>query len=249
VHNFLMTGGDVSARRQRTIRRRLMAVITISREYGSRGNAIARLLCERLGYRYFDKDLMEQLGAEMGVESETIAGLPEDKQHRTRGYVERFFASMPTLTGDIGWRTAARVEVAAQMERVSAQTVESLIRAAYEQDNVVVVGRAAQVVLRNAPAVLHVRVVAPIEQRIERTQQTAGLSSDAARELVHQRDQAARDYVKSFYNVDWTDPLLYDLVINTSTLREQASVDLIVQALTALTAAPERVALSTPTGA
>lgn len=216
-----------------------MAVITISREYGSRGNAIARLLCERLGYRYFDKELMAQLGEAMGVEPEAIAGLPDDRQHRARSYVERFFAAMPSITGDIGWRAAAKVEVEAQLERLSVQTVESLIRAAHEQGNVVIVGRAAQVVLHNEPNVLHVRVVAPIEQRIRRAQATAGLSSDAARELVHQRDRAAADYLKSFYNVDWTDPLLYDLVINTSKLTEQASVELIAQALASLSRQPE----------
>ena len=40
-----------------------MTVITISREYGSGGNHIASLLCDRLGYRFFDKNLMAQIGA------------------------------------------------------------------------------------------------------------------------------------------------------------------------------------------
>ena len=61
-----------------------MAVITISREYGSRGNEFARLVCDRLGCRYFDKDLMAQLGAQIGLEPDQIADLPEDKS-ATRG--------------------------------------------------------------------------------------------------------------------------------------------------------------------
>ncbi len=210
-----------------------MAVITISREYGSRGNEVARLVCDRLGYRYFDKDLMAQVGAQMGLAPDKIADLPEDEQqHHARSHVERLFATIPTLSGDLaGWGFAARVEVEEQMERMSIQTVESLIRAAHEQDKVVVVGRGGQVVLRDMPDVLHVRVIAPIELRIQRMQQSEGVTADAVRELMQRRDQAAADYVKSFYDVDWADPLLYDMVINTSKVTPAAAAELIIKAL------------------
>jgi cytidylate kinase len=217
-------------------RRRIMAVITISRQYGSGGNEIARLICDRLGYRYFDKDLMAQLGAQMGLASDKIVDLPEDK-YQVRSLMERFFGVVPTLSGDLaGWRVAAKAHVDEQVERMSVQTVQSLIRAAHERDKVVVVGRGGQVVLRDLPDVLHVRVVAPIEQRIQRMQQSEELTADEARELVHRRDEAAGDYVKSFYNVDWTDPLLYDLVINTSKVTPSATADLIIKALDGLPA-------------
>jgi cytidylate kinase len=216
-------------------RRQIMAVITISREYGSRGNDVARLICERLGYRYFDKDLMAQLGAQIGLAPDKIADLPEHQQHHARSHVERLFAAMPLMSGEMaGWGLAARAEVDEQMERMSIQTVESLIRAAHEQDKVVVVGRAGQVVLRDLPDVFHVRVVAPIEQRIQRVQQSEGLTADAARELVHRRDRDMADYVKSFYDADRADPLLYDMVINTSKITPPVAAELIVKALEGL---------------
>lgn len=214
-----------------------MAVITISREYGSRGNEIARLLCERLGYRYFDKELMAHLAAQMGLSPDKLTDLPEDRRHPVQSHVERLFAVMPTISGDFaGWGLAARAEAEKQMERMSLQTVESLIHAAHEQDKVVVVGRAGQVVLRGMPDVVHVRIIAPIEQRIQRMQEIEGVNADAARDLVHRRDRAAADYVRSFYHVDWTDPLLYDLVINTSKMTEQVAVDVIIKALDSLPA-------------
>lgn len=216
-----------------------MAVITISREYGSRGNEIARRICDRLGYRYFDKNLMAQLGAQMGLNPDMVADLPQDKQYQTRSLLERLLTTtpLPNIAGDLDWSWAARTQAEEQTVRMSVQTVESLIRAAHEQGNVVVVGRAGQVVLHNMPDVIHLRVVAPIEQRIERIQQIAALSTDAARELVHRRDQAAGDYIKSFYTVDWTDPLLYTVVINTDKLTPPLAVDLIVKALECLPAA------------
>jgi hypothetical protein len=99
-------------------RRQIMAVITISREYGSRGNEVAQLICDRLGYRYFDKELMAQVGAQMGLAPNQIADLPEDKHH-VRSLVERLFATapVPTLSGDlVGWSFAAGVQVQEQTE-------------------------------------------------------------------------------------------------------------------------------------
>ncbi len=213
-----------------------MAVITISREYGSGGNEVARLVCDRLGYRYFDKELMAQLGAQMGLASDKIVDVPED-QHHVRSLVERFFGTAPTHFGELrGWSLAGRAEVHERMEQMSVQTAQSLIRAAHEQDKVVVVGRGGQVALQDMPNVLHVRLVAPIELRIQRVQQSDGVTADAARELVHRRDQAAADYVKHFYDIDSSDPLLYDVVINTSKVTPPVAAELIIKALDSLPA-------------
>jgi hypothetical protein len=54
-----------------------MAVITISRQHGSGGRAVTKLLCDRLSYRYFDKDLMAQLGAQIGLAPDQVVDLPE----------------------------------------------------------------------------------------------------------------------------------------------------------------------------
>ena len=89
------------------------------------------------------------------------------------------------------------------------------------------------------PNVLHVRLVAPIELRIQRMQQSEGVTAVAARELVHRRDQAAADYVKHFYDVDSSDPLLYDMVINTSKITPPVAAELIIKALDGLAARPE----------
>ncbi len=217
-----------------------MAVITISREYGSQGNAIARFLCERLGYHYFDKHLMLQLGAQLGLPLDEIARLPEDKRYHAQGIVERLLATtpLPTISGDLGWSWTARAQAEEQTLRLSVHTVERLIRAAHDQDKVVVVGRGGQVVLQDLPNVVHVRVVAPIGQRVERIAQLSGRSADAARELVQRRDHAARDYVQSFYAVDWNDPLLYDLVINTGKLTAAVAVELMSTALDGLPVSP-----------
>jgi cytidylate kinase len=213
-----------------------MAVITISRQHGSGGHEVTRLICERLGYRYFDKDLMAQLGAQIGLAPDQVVDLPEEKHH-VQSLVERLFANAPTPFGDPGaWTLQAKLD--AQQE-ISVQKFQSLIHAAHEHDNVVVMGRGGQMVLHDAPDVFHVRLVAPVALRIQRVQENVGLTADAARERVSQRDQASAEYVKRFYNVDAADPLLYDMVINTGKLTAAAAADLIIKALDCLPASAE----------
>jgi cytidylate kinase len=120
--------------------------------------------------------------------------------------------------------------------------VKQLIRATYAQGNVVVVGRGGQVILRDLPDVLHVRIMAPLELRIRRHAERAGLTEAAAREAVLTRDKASADFVKYYYDADVADSTLYDLIINTGKLTPSAAADLIIGALAYLPRNPASAA-------
>ncbi len=210
-----------------------MAVITISRQYGSGGRELAGLLCERLDYRYFDKELMAQLGDELGLSPQQVVDLPEHR-HRAQGLLERLFASAINPLGDPGsWALPARLEA---QQRTTAQSFQSLIQAAHAHGNVVVMGRGGQVVLREAPDVLHVRLVAPVEQRVGRVQRREGLSEAEARARIAERDAASLDYLKRYYDCDPDEPLIYHLVLNLGKLTTANACDLVVKALDYLVA-------------
>lgn len=202
-----------------------MAVITISREYGAGGNPIAGLLCDRLGYRFFDKNLMAQIGAPETLntvlaEAETVGDV-----HDEHSGIWRFFRNLQAGS-PLGKREGMSRE-----GELSFEAIEELIRQAYDADNVVVVGRGGQMVLRGKPGVLNVRVVAPLEKRVTTVAQFDGLPLDAARDRVHGRDRAAAAYVRQYYNVDIADPRLYDVVINTAHLSWEAGADMMIAAL------------------
>ena len=205
-----------------------MAVITLSRQSGSDGNIITQILCERLGYRYFDKTMMAQLATEMGLEPEKVVDISVD-QYQAKSLVERIFGTIQMPFGNPNAATYIAQEDVRQV--LTVQQMRHLIVAAYEQGNVIVVGRGGQVALADKPDVLHVRVVAPLKTRIKRWQAREGLMEDEARQKVHERDAAHIDFVKRFYNADVSDPTLYDLVINTEKLKPGAAADLIVKAL------------------
>ena len=213
-----------------------MATITISRQFGSHGDTVAQILCDRLGYRYFDKNLMMGLAAQSGMTAEKLVDLSDDK-HRARTLVERLFGNYAPPQADPGiW--AAEAEAKTQ-ERMTVARVKHLIWAAHAEGDVVIVGRGGQAVLHGLPDVLHVRLMAPLELRIQRHQERAGLTEAAAREYVLKRDQASLDFLNSYYNIDPNDPLLYDIIINTAKVTPAAAADLVINALAIL---PEKAA-------
>ena len=218
-----------------------MAVITISRQYGSGGDEIATRVCEVLGYRIFDKSLMAEVASEVGLSTEVVDFSEDD--HRVRSFLER-------LLGGRGPRPVARVRIRTESpggtdavwirtldEQQAVDLVRGAIQAAYDQGNVVVVGRGGQAILRGMPDVLHVRVEAPLNLRVERVvalgEITLGATSRRAqaRDLVAQRDEAAADYLKRFYGVDWSEATNYHMVVNAAEWTTDTAAQLIVSAV------------------
>jgi cytidylate kinase len=222
-----------------------MAVITISRQYGSGGDEIATRVCAELGYRAFDKLLMAQVASEMGLSEREIVDFSE-ANYKVRGFLERLFgrrsarvvAETGTWTQDTsGART---VQVEQLDEEWCVRMVRTTIQAAYERGNVLIVGRGGQAILQDKPGVLHVRLHAPLGARVVRIhyQETSGTDAEggqrAAQDVVADRDRAAAEYLRRFYDVDWADPSLYHMVLDTKKWDIEPAVQLIVHAVSLL---------------
>lgn len=211
-----------------------MPVITISRHYGSGGIEVAKRLCEILGYSYFDKTLMVRVAAEVGISEKEVIDLSVDT-YKMRGFFDRLFGRRRTGTwAPVGTPPSERFRVEALDEAASINLVKDTIIAAYERDNVVIVGRGGQAVLRDKPGVLHVRITAPEGARAFRVKERENIPFSQATELVRSKDQAATDYLKRFFDIEWESPLLYHMIINTGWWELEDTSELIVNALTHL---------------
>ena len=211
-----------------------MPVITISRHYGSGGIEVARRLCDILGYRYFDKTLMVRVAAEVGISEKEVVDLSVDT-YKMRGFLDRLFGRRRSSSwAPTGTPRSDRLRVEALDEGASVNLVKDTIVAAYERDNVVIVGRGGQAVLRDKPGVLHVRITAPQGARALRVKERDNIPLSKATELVRSKDQGATDYLKRFLDINWENPLLYHLIINTGWWEIEDTAELIVNALTHL---------------
>ena len=209
-----------------------MAVISISRQVGAGGHEVAELVSKKLGYRFFDRELMRRLGIEGGITKGEVVDLTAERHHTGGASGERMFGVMQANPLAYGAYEASGTGA----EDRSAEMVSKIMLFAYEQGNVVVDGRGSQGVLRDKPGVLHVRLVAPVEQRIEYLKKRDNIGTDEARKRVKEADAAQVDYIRRYFGADINDPTLYHLIINTGKITQAAAVDLIIKALAGLPA-------------
>jgi cytidylate kinase len=94
----------------------------------------------------------------------------------------------------------------------------------------VIVGRNGALILATSPGVLHVRLDAAVQRRVERAARTGGITADRAAKRQRREDQLRADMSIRLYGWDPREPTRYDLVLNTGTLDLDACVDIIVNA-------------------
>ena len=209
-----------------------MAVITLSRQFESGGDEVARLLCEKLGYQYFDKNMMVQVGHEMGLSAGVIQSAVDFKPV-AKGLLERWFGSAQRMTGGdpSSWTFSGRGDA---LQDLTIANLMDIINAGYKKGNVVIVGRGGMAALQNKPDVLHVRIQAPLALRVKRLQERENMTPELVQKTIRERDLSDVDWIKRFFGLDSHEPSLFDLIINTAKITPANAADLIVKALALL---------------
>ncbi len=211
-----------------------MNVITISRQLGSGGDEIAEHVRQMLQFRIFDKELIARATLESGISDQEVIDYSE-ANYKVRGFFDRLFG----LSRQVGkvqvWKENAAgvrtTEAVPLTEENAVALVQKAIKMACQEGKIIVVGRGGQALLHDCPNALHVRIEAPLEDRIQRVKAQYKIKRRPASEMIEARDEASADYVKRYYNVNWADPYLYHIVINTGKVGFEAAGRLIVDAV------------------
>jgi cytidylate kinase len=182
-----------------------MAVITVSRQLGSLGSIVAQQAAERLGYRIVEREVINQAALRAGAPEVALAMI--DELH---------------LLGLCPSEEACQAYI---------QALQMVMEDLADGGNIVIVGRAGQVILADRPETLHVRLIAPLQLRVERIAQRRNISLQAARAQVTASDRCRKKFLKRFYQRDLDDPEQYDLIINTARFTCEAAVNIISQAM------------------
>ncbi|HOJ61893.1 MAG TPA: cytidylate kinase-like family protein [bacterium] len=189
-------------------------VVTVSRQRGSRGHELAKLLAHELNYGLFDHTIVNYIADHIGVRSELIESLDE----RNRSELELWIQGM--LSGKIFSHDNyihALIEV---------------IKTVFLQGGVVIVGRGANYILAGTHA-FHLRVIAPEKERIRNLVELEGMTESQAVAEIKRVDPERADFVKRYFHADINDPLHYDLVINMARTSLDAAVKTVLTALRA----------------
>lgn len=200
-------------------------VVTVSATYGAGGGFIGPRLAERLGVTFVDRAVTVAVADAMAKEATIIEEFEEDMGLGIAHWLSRLapiggFWGAPTATDspcDQDERMYKR-HVAAVLHREAAR-------------GAVVLGRGSQVILRDVPRALHVRLDGPLERRIARAVEFGGIDEATARRAQHQTDAARERYFHRLHHGHVADPRFYDLIIDATAVPWATCVDIIVTAV------------------
>ncbi len=210
-----------------------MAVVTIAREMGSEGDALGYEIAEALGYELVSKEIIRRVADRVGTSADQVEPYDEKADNWLVRLLSKVFASNPEMAAYYSAFSAtepnyiygvAEPYVYYQMPPGAAKGVdpekilknfEVIIREVAAKGNVVIIGRASQVVLKDLPGALHLRTVAPVDWRVRNVRRdNPDLSEEDALDLIDRNDRWRERYLKVNYHEDWRNPLLYHAVIS-----------------------------------
>jgi len=195
--------------------------VTLSREVCAGATTVGQLLMPMLnrafgedgqGWVLLDRNLLAHALTRQNLEERLAEYLPEDRISEIRGMIGELMGLHPSL-----WQLEHQVaEVILQMAHVG---------------RVLFVGRGAHIITQSLPGGFHVRLVAPLEIRIQRMMSQQGCDASTAEALIHKTALARRRHLQSHFNKDIEDPHTYDLVINTGRISAASAAHLVIEGL------------------
>ncbi len=168
-------------------------IITIAREHGSSGKQIGRLVAQQLGIPFYYKEMTALAAQESGLDREFISGVNQNA---------------PQLLHDLYLSTRVVQHAIVAQDRI--------IRKIAESGSCVIVGRAADYILRKHPDVVRIFLYAPMDYKISRVMESYGDSREDAIRNIRRADKARGAYYHSISGHTWGDRRYYDLMIDTS---------------------------------
>ncbi|MBD5116932.1 MAG: MATE family efflux transporter [Ruminococcaceae bacterium] len=178
-------------------------IITIAREHGSSGKQIGKLVAERLGIPFYYKEMTALAAQESGLDKEFISDIN---------------VNAPALLHSLYLSTdVVRQAIIAQ---------DKVIRKIADNGSCVIVGRAADYVLRGYEDAVRIFIYADEDYRIRRVMEVYGDSAEEAKRNIHRSDEARASYYKNISELNWGDRHNYELMLDSS-IGLEASVNVI----------------------
>lgn len=198
----------------------VVRAVTISRQAGCGALAVAEKLSNFLQknlpkkavpWTVFDRNLMDQVLKEHDLPAYLAKFLPEDRVSELEDFLTDVLGVLPPQ-----WKVVRHI-------------AETILKLA-DLGNVILIGRGGSIITAKLPHVLHVRLVAPLESRIDHAHEEYRMTKSAARTFCLREDRARARYLKKYFNADINDSTLYHIVVNTGLVSYDDAAKLIGEA-------------------
>jgi CMP/dCMP kinase len=200
-----------------------MAIVTISRQYGSGGSEVAERVARALGWTLYDNAVVEQVAQRLRMTPAEVSA----REERVPSLVERMASAMalgaPEVMPMVGDLAAQPSEE--RMVMMTRRVIEDAVRAG----PVVLVGRGAQCMLAARSDALHVFCYAPFEELVRYAVEVHGVPFAEAGKKVTEMNHQREAYVKHHFKREWRDLANYDICVNTARLGLDGSAALVTR--------------------
>lgn len=184
-------------------------VVTISREYGSGGRYVGRLVADKLGIKLYDKDFIVKVAQKTGLSEEYIEN-NEQKRNILDSLNSGYY---------FGLNNSDELFV----------NESELIKEIADKESCVIIGRCANFVLKDRENVVKVFVYSNMENKIKRATEFYGLDENKAKKEINRIDKLRANHYKYYTDREWKDSSNYDLFINSDDLGVEKTAELICQ--------------------
>ncbi len=182
-----------------------MPLITISYSIGSDGLSIAQKVAQELAVELFDDARLQVEVSRLGISSEEVKSLDEKQP----GFFDRLLSRKPDIYLEL---------------------MQSVVYEFSNRGDGVIVGHGSQTLLKDFDCALHVLIHNREESRVEKLMEKQGLSREAAIKVLRKSDDTQRGFFRYAFQMEWDDPSLYDMVLNTEKIGSEAVVQFILDA-------------------
>ena len=187
-------------------------VITISREYGSGGRYVGKLVADKLGIKLYDKEFIEKLAEETGFSEEYIEN-NEQKRDSLSSFNNGYYSGL-TNSDELFLKES------------------NLIKEVSSKESCVIIGRCADFILKDEKNVIKIFIYSDMKDKIKRATEIYGLNKEKAEKEITRIDKLRANHYKYYTEKDWNNPSNYDICINSDSLGVENAADLICEMVT-----------------
>jgi cytidylate kinase len=184
--------------------------IAVSRQYGARGAAVAHVVAEKLGFSYWNRELVDEIARHAHVADRLVRSFDEHHQ--------------PSVVETVRSMTVGGALTSTEYFHELTRVVDGIAR----HGHAVVVGRGVQFLITGA--CLRVRVVCPLDERVRGLCERRGVTPAVARKEISDNDADRAAFVRDHYHKEVDAPASYDLVVNTGSLGVEAAAEVVIAA-------------------
>jgi cytidylate kinase len=190
-------------------------VITVSMEPGSGGSLVAQAVADRLRFDYFHRDIIQGIAKSAKIRASVIDTIEKERLTGIDDFIASLYKSQYLYPG------------------IYMEHLLKVVNMIANHGNAVIVGRGANFILPPDER-FSVRVVAPLEIRIQNVVRAYKVPAEKARKRVIGRESRRSAFIRKSYNADIADPQNYDLTINTGGIRIESAVEAVIAAVKSL---------------